>query len=64
MQTKKIYVSPSIEVTELEVMESILALSVEDEITADPNEEVRISYFAEFYGIPEDVEIIFESSAE
>lgn len=30
----------------------------------DPNEEVRISYFAEFYGIPEDVEIIFESSAE
>ena len=40
MQTKKIYVSPSIEVTELEVMESILALSVEDEITADPNEEV------------------------
>jgi hypothetical protein len=40
MLTKKKYVSPSIEVTELEVMEPILALSVEDEITADPNEEV------------------------
>ena len=28
----------------------------------DPNEEVRVAYFAEFYGIPEDVEIVFESS--
>lgn len=40
MQTKKIYVSPSIDVIEMEATEAILALSVYDDKTADPNEEV------------------------
>lgn len=40
MQTKKIYVSPSIEVIEMETKEEILSLSVYDDRTADPNEEV------------------------
>ena len=38
MQTKKIYVSPSIDVIEMEATEAILALSVYDDKTADPNE--------------------------
>lgn len=40
MQKKKEYVSPSIEVIEMETKEEMLALSVFDDKTADPNEEV------------------------
>ena len=40
MQKKKEYVSPSIEVIEMETKEEKLALSVYDDKTADPNEEV------------------------
>ena len=40
MQKKKEYVSPSIEVIEMETKEEMLALSVYDDKTADPNEEV------------------------
>lgn len=40
MQTKKKYVVPSIEVVEVAAKEEMLALSVYDDKTADPNEEV------------------------
>lgn len=40
MQTKKKYVSPLMEVIEMESTEAVLALSVYDDKTADPNEEV------------------------